>query len=155
MRWADAAASGLSLAWARLFLMFGAGGNPNRLIPAMIDALLTKRPLDLGSGSRVRDLMAMPDLAEALAALLESQVTGAVNAAGGSGVALAALGDTLATITGAPASLLRFGVRPDNAEPAHMVADVARLTQTGYRGPRPLQERLETYVAQRRKALTS
>jgi nucleoside-diphosphate-sugar epimerase len=148
---ADAAGNGLSLVWARLFLMFGEGENPGRLVPAMIDALLHRQPLDLGSGSRVRDLMAMPDLAQALAMLLESELTGAANVASGSGIALAALGERLAILTGAPASLLRFGARADSAEPPHMVANVARLRAAGFSGPRPLADRLAKYVALRRE----
>ena len=46
---------GLGVAWARLFLMFGPGEAPGRLVPAVVRALREGREAAVASGRPVRD----------------------------------------------------------------------------------------------------
>ncbi|MEN0075060.1 MAG: NAD-dependent epimerase/dehydratase family protein, partial [Paracraurococcus sp.] len=46
---------GVSVAWGRLFHLFGAGEHPARLVPSVLGALRRGEPVALGSGRPVRD----------------------------------------------------------------------------------------------------
>src|SRR6185295_11619834 len=125
-----AAAAGFSLIWARFFLLFGFYEEPRRLIPSIMRGLLAGEPVALSSGRQIRDFLDTRDIGAALASLLDSTVSGAVNVASGRGVTLREAGELLADIAHRPKSLLRFGVLADRErEPKSLVADITRLTQ--------------------------
>ncbi len=90
--------------------------------------------MSTGAGVRVRDFLHIEDAAGALAVLLDSPVTGAVNIASGVGVRVDEVVERLARLLGRP-ELVRRGVRPDRpGEPPLLVADVVRLREeVGYR----------------------
>jgi nucleoside-diphosphate-sugar epimerase len=148
--------TGLSLAWARLFLLFGPGEDPRRIVAAVIRALLLGHEIALSSGRQVRDFMDTRDVAAALAALVAAEpVTGAINLASGRAISLREMCMILARLAGRSPTLLRFGALPDRAgEPAQLLADVSRLRdELGFAQSVPLETRLAECLAWHRSAL--
>ena len=79
---------GLSAVWGRIFFLYGAHEHPSRLVPSVINALLDGKPALCTHGNQIRDFLHVEDVASAFAALLDSEVNGAVNIASGEPVAL-------------------------------------------------------------------
>jgi len=144
-----AARVGLSHAWGRIFFMYGPAEPASKLIPAMIRALLTATPLQLGPGTAVRDFLDVREVGAALAALLAAPVDGPVNIASGEGVTVAEIGRRLAALLERPENLLEFGARPPNAnEPPRLVANVTRLhAEVGFQPKQDLTAGLADTVA--------
>lgn len=118
---------GLSLAWARIFFVYGPGEDPDRLVPSVVRALLRGEAAPCSEGSQVRDFLHVDDAAWALVRLLESDVEGPVNIASGRPVELRELLLSIGAAVGAP-ELLEFGKMPFRpGEPPLLVADVRRL----------------------------
>jgi nucleoside-diphosphate-sugar epimerase len=122
-----AANQGLGLAWGRLYLPYGPHEHPDRLVPSVIHALLAGEPALCTHGEQVRDFVYVDDAAAAFAALLDSQVTGAVNVASGEPHRLKEVVACIAETLGRP-DLIRLGARraPANDVPV-LTADVTRL----------------------------
>jgi len=119
----------LSVAWARLFHLFGEGEHPDRLVPSVARALVEGREAHCASGRPVRDFASTRFIGAALAALAASGVTGAVNVASGEGRPIAELVRLLGEAAGRP-DLIHLGALPDRpGEVPVMVADVTRLRQ--------------------------
>jgi nucleoside-diphosphate-sugar epimerase len=137
----------VELAWARLFSPYGPREAAGRLVPSLIRSLLAQRQVATGAGERVRDFMYVEDVAGALAALLDSSVTGPVNIASGVGVTVGELAAEIGRLTGR-ADLLRVGaLRDRQSEPAVLLADVTRLREeVGYRPQWTLAEGLAATV---------
>jgi nucleoside-diphosphate-sugar epimerase len=124
---AYASEAALELAWGRLFFLYGPHEQPTRLVPGVIRALLAGERAATTAGSQVRDFMHVQDVAEALVALAQSDVTGSVNIASGRSASVAEVLDLIGALTGA-AHLIDRGARPTPAlEPPRIVADVRRL----------------------------
>ena len=118
-----------SAAWARVFYPYGPGEQAERLVPSIIRTLLRDEPMPCSHGRQVRDFLYIDDTADALVALLDSAVTGAVNIASGRPTTLRALVSTIGAQLGRE-RLLAFGARPARPdEPATLTADVTRLTR--------------------------
>ena len=132
-----------SVAWARLFHLFGAGENPARLVPSIMIALRAGREAQCSSGRPVRDFISTQNAAAAIAALATSDVTGPVNIASGAPISIAAMARLIAHISGRP-YLLRLGALPDRPnEPPYMVAHTGRLRrEVGFTAPVSLAEEL-------------
>lgn len=117
----------VSVAWARLFHLFGPGEHPDRLVPSVMRALRDGRAAEVASGTPIRDVASTWFVGRALAAVASSRLEGPVNVAAGEGVALRALVERIAAIAGRP-DLPRFGALPDRpGEVPFMVADTRRL----------------------------
>jgi nucleoside-diphosphate-sugar epimerase len=120
---------GGSAAWARLFLPYGPGEAPDRLIPAVIRALLARQPVDCTAGTQVRDPVFVDDIADALTALLASPAQGAYNVGGGKALSLREIVDAIVKQLGHE-ELVRFGARqPPLNDPQRTVADVSRIAR--------------------------
>ncbi|HLY49388.1 MAG TPA: NAD(P)-dependent oxidoreductase [Solirubrobacteraceae bacterium] len=146
---------GLSLAWGRIFFVFGPGEHPQRLGGGAARALARGEPAELSHGRQVRDFLYSEDLADAFVAVLDSGVEGAVNLASGQATTIRELVEALALAAGRP-DLPRFGARdPAPGEPAALTADVTRLReQVGWTPPASLQERARDTIAWWRTQLT-
>lgn len=119
--------TGLSTAWGRLFFLYGPHEYRERLVASIITSILRGEAALCSHGEQVRDFLFVEDAADALAALLESEVSGAVNIASGRPVRLRELVDEIAAQLARP-DLIQFGVRPaPQSEPPLLLADVARL----------------------------
>lgn len=133
-----AAERGLSAAWGRLFFPYGPGEDPRRLIPSVVHALRTGARAKVSEGTQVRDFLHVSDAARAFVALLTHPLTGAVNIGSGIPVTVRALVEALARLAGRPEAV-DFGAVPMQAgEPPMIVADVTRITSTGWRPHIPL-----------------
>lgn len=124
-----AAEVGLELAWGRIFFVYGPGEAPERLVPSVARALLQGREAPTTAGEQVRDFLYVGDVAAAFVALLDSDVTGAVNIASGEGIAVGALVAEVARAVGRH-ELLRAGAVPMRpGDPAELVGDARRLRE--------------------------
>jgi nucleoside-diphosphate-sugar epimerase len=122
-----APAEGLSLAHGRIFFLFGPAEDPRRLVSSVARALLRGEPAPCSEGDQRRDFLHARDVAGAFVALLDSDLSGAVNIGSGTATAVREVVSLVAEAAGRP-ELVRFGElpgRPD--EPPALVADVRRL----------------------------
>jgi nucleoside-diphosphate-sugar epimerase len=117
----------ISMAWARLFFLYGPGEYPERLVASTIQSLRNGDVARCSSGEQIRDFLYVQDAAAALVALLQSTVCGPVNIASGQPVAVREIVHTIAEIMG-HSELIQLGALPISAnEPPLLVADVRRL----------------------------
>lgn len=131
---AHAREAGYELAWGRVFFLHGPGEHPDRLVASVARALSAGRLAETSSGTQVVDVLHVSDVAGAFAALLDGDVTGAVNVASGEGRSIRAIVEAVGAAAGRP-ELLRIGARPDRPrDPPRLVADVRRLRdEVGWR----------------------
>ncbi|MCS3761235.1 NAD-dependent epimerase/dehydratase family protein [Bradyrhizobium centrosematis] len=117
-------------AWGRVFVPFGPHEPEARLIPSLIRSLHAGRPFDCSHGGQLRDFVYVNDLAQMIAAVLDSDLTGAVNLASGDVRSLRSVIEHVAGLLDAR-HLVRFGAVTAtgvDAEPI-MAADVRRLRE--------------------------
>ncbi len=123
---------GLSSAWGRIFLLYGAHEAMPRLVPSVIQALLKGELARCSHGLQIRDFLHVQDVANAFVALLESNATGAVNIASGQPVLLKDIIDMIARMIERPA-LVRLGAIAAGHEPKLLVGETVRLnTEVGW-----------------------
>lgn len=121
---------GVSLAWGRLFFLYGPGEPPQRFVPSLARALLAGEPAPMTAGTQRRDFMHVADAGAAFAALADCDLQGAVNIASGEGVELRELARVIAARTGGQ-DLLQIGALPTReGDPPSLVADARRLRET-------------------------
>jgi nucleoside-diphosphate-sugar epimerase len=145
---AYARAAGVSLAWGRVFFVFGPHEHPARLVSSVARALVRGEPAETSHGEQVRDFLCSVDLGDAFAALLASPVEGPVNLASGQARPIRALVEDVARAAGR-AELLHLGARPaPEGEPRALTADVTRLRdEVGWAPAAPLEQRIAETVA--------
>ena len=118
--------AGISLAWARLFHMYGIHENARRLVAGAIRSLLRGEPFACSDGGQVRDFLHNQDVAEALACLLWSRVEGAINIGSGEATSIRGLLRLVGNEIGR-GDLLRFGARPRAInDPDTLLPDLTR-----------------------------
>ena len=118
---------GISFGWGRIFMVYGPFEDPNRFVPSIIRKFLLGEVAHCHAGESRRDYLHSSDAANALVALLSSDVQGAVNIASGEGVRIKDVAEALALLTQSE-NLLE--VSPSNysqSNPAILVADTRRL----------------------------
>lgn len=153
---AYATEAGIELAWGRLFFLYGPHEQTERLVPAVIRPLLAGERVATTTGTQVRDFMHVDDAAAALAALLDSGVTGPVNIASGRAVSIAEVLDSIGELTGGGA-LIDRGARPlPPEEPPRIVARVQRLAdEVGFQAGIALADGLASTVEWWRERMQS
>jgi nucleoside-diphosphate-sugar epimerase len=130
-------AEGLSAAWGRIFFLYGPGEHPSRLVSSVASALLRGDDPSCTHGNQVRDYLHVEDVAAAFVALLDSDVTGALNVASGRRVTLRDIVLEVARCAGAPGGRVKFGaIEAPQGEAAEIVADVRRLANEVRWAPR-------------------
>lgn len=131
---AHAAATGLEVAWARPFFVYGPGGPPNKLVTSVARALRAGERARCSHGRQVRDYIHVDDVAGALATLVGSPFTGAVNVGTGTPHTLREIAGEVARQLGR-ADDVDFGALPSPPdEPPRVVADIRRLREiVGFR----------------------
>jgi nucleoside-diphosphate-sugar epimerase len=148
--------SSIGYAWGRIFFPYGPHDHAEKLVSYAVRSLLRGEPVNCTQGQQVRDFIYVEDAGRALAALLDSEVAGAVNIASGEGVALKDLLESAAALTGRR-DLLRMGALPTpDHEPASLVADVTRLRQeVGFAPAFTLERGIEATVEWWRQRLSA
>lgn len=115
-------------AWGRVFLPFGPHEPEQRLVPSLIRSLRAGQNFDCSHGGQVRDFVYVDDLAQMIAAVLDSGFTGAINLGSGVPRSLRSVIEHFADRLEAR-HLVRFGAVAAtgvDAEPI-IAADVGRL----------------------------
>lgn len=139
--------TGLSLATARIFFVYGPRQSSRQLIPDVIESLLAGEEAACTHGQQVRDYLHVADVAGACVALLQSSVEGPVNV--GSGVPTR-LQDMIYTVADAigTRSLVALGARPAPPhDPPLLVANPARLQEeVGWTPSYTIQEGLHDTI---------
>jgi nucleoside-diphosphate-sugar epimerase len=146
--------TGASLAWGRVFHLYGPHEPCGRLVSDVARALVRGEEALCTHGRQVRDFLYAPELGAAFAALLASEVSGPVNMASGEPVRVADVVGAVAAAAGRP-ELVRLGARPaSSGEPERLTADVRRLREeVGWSPSLDLREGAERTVRWWRSAL--
>lgn len=122
------ASTDLTIAWARVFFSFGPHERAERLVPAVIRALLDGGRAKCSEGSLLRDFMYVPDVAGAMVAVLDSDFAGDINIASGQPQTLEQLiGKIARKLDGLDrVDFGHYPRRPD--DPQKITADISRLS---------------------------
>lgn len=136
-----------TLAWARLFYLYGPGEDRRRLVPSVVLSLLEGRPARTTPGNQLRDFLHVDDVADALVAIGMSDTTGAVNVGTGHPVTVREIVEMLGRISGRP-DLVEVGALPyAPGDPMVVTADSRRLTEEcGFTPQRSLEDGLTETV---------
>jgi nucleoside-diphosphate-sugar epimerase len=116
----------LSIAWARLFFLYGPHEHPARLVPSVIRSLLHGGTAQCRVGAQCRDFLYVADAAAALIALLGSRVDGAINIGAGEALSVRELVERIAGALGAPGRV-SVADQGNEKEAPPVIADVSRL----------------------------
>lgn len=117
----------LRFAWTRFFHLYGPGEAKERLVPSVILALLGGRLAECTDGEQIRDYLHVEDVASAVWAVAQSNLTGAVNVGSGQPVSVGRIVRTIAELLEKQQSVV-LGALPTNpGEPPLLVADVRKL----------------------------
>jgi nucleoside-diphosphate-sugar epimerase len=121
--------AGFTLAWARIFFLYGPHEHPSRFAASVLRSLLLNQPARCSHGNQIRDFLHVQDVANGLVAALQAGLDGPVNVASGQPLRLKDLIYRAADMVGRR-DLVQLGaipVPPD--EPPLIVGDVRRLTR--------------------------
>lgn len=117
----------LQVAWARVFFSFGPHERRERLVPAVINALLSGNRAKCSDGSLIRDFMYVNDVAGAMVATLDSDFEGDINIASGQDMTLGELVERIASRLDAT-DRVDFGRYPRRSnDPQRITADNSQL----------------------------
>jgi nucleoside-diphosphate-sugar epimerase len=143
----------LSFSWGRIFFVYGPGEHPGRLVSHVVTSLLAGKRAATSSGTQVRDFMHAADIAAAFAALLDSEVQGALNIASGEPRPVREVIEAVGRLTGR-ADLLDIGAIPISPqEPTRLEADVTRMrSELRFTPAIPLQDGLRSVIDSYRRA---
>src|SRR5262249_24106521 len=138
---------GTQAAWARLFLPFGPGDSPARLIPTVVASLRARKALPLSHGEQKRDFIYAPDAARMFVRLLDAEATGAFNIGTGEPRSVRSVVEALADRLDAR-QCLQFGAIPlREGEPLVLVASMKKFNQhLGVERTTPLEEALDAMI---------
>lgn len=139
---------GFAAAWGRVFLPYGPGDSPERLIPTVLNSLLADKPVQTTHGRQQRDFIYAPDAADLLVRLLLSSATGAFNVGTGEATAIRTVVEYLAERY-RKENLLQFGaIAPPAGEPPVLVADMTKVReQLGWTAPTTIKAGLDHVLA--------
>jgi nucleoside-diphosphate-sugar epimerase len=137
--------TGLSVAWARLFFLFGPHDSPARLVPSLVRRLAFGQPARCQTGRHARDFMHVADAAAALVATLESKLEGPVNLGSGTALHVEVVARHIAATLDTPGLLTVEDGPPDDAL---VMADVTRLrNEVEWRPAADTMTRLDETIA--------
>lgn len=139
----------VEMAWGRIFFPIGRGEDDRRLVPAVMDGLLGKRPAFEINLGQWRDFLPVEDVAGAFAFLSEAAVTGPVNIASGRPIEIRDIVVKIAEfLEKDPEVLLRKGNR-GVPPPRLIVGDNTALLNAGWEYCDRLWDCIEIYAKQR------
>jgi nucleoside-diphosphate-sugar epimerase len=135
--------------WARLFVPFGRGESPSRLIPSIVDAVLGRSPPITVGGENWRDFLAVEDVADAIVHLATTNYNGEVNICSGVPRQIRGLVDEIAGYLGKVGEPV-LDARSRAGDARWVVGDDSRLRSTGWSPAVSFSDRLASYVVARR-----
>lgn len=143
------AQSGMTTTWARLFYLYGPGEDHRRLVPSVANGLIRGEHVSVSSGEAIRDFLHAGDAADALCAVLESELTGPVNIGSGRPVSVREVVEVIGKILGRP-ELIGWGERPNNAtDPPFVCANTRLLLEkTSWKPAFNLEDGLQQCISQ-------
>ena len=122
--------TGMEVAWLRLFYQYGPFENERRLVPSVICSLLRHQVAKVTKGEQIRDFLHVEDVAAAIWAVAQSDLSGAVNIGSGKPVAVRDIVTQIGAILNRP-ELIAPGVLPYNpSDPLFICANNRRLTES-------------------------
>ena len=138
----------MQAAWGRLFLPYGPGDAPARLIPTAVSHLRAGKPLSLSHGEQKRDFIYAPVAAKMFVRLLNSDADGAFNIGTGEARSVRSVIEAVADRFSAR-NCLRFGVIPlREGEPPVLVASMKKCQMLlGVENLTPFEEALDAFIA--------
>jgi nucleoside-diphosphate-sugar epimerase len=118
---------GFSAAWARIFLPYGPGDPPQRLVPSVMASLAAGRRVATTQGQQLRDFIHVTDVADLLVTLLLASETGVFNVGTGVQTRIRQVIEYLADCQGG-LDLVDFGaITPPAGEASVLVADMSKV----------------------------
>ena len=121
--------TGMEVAWLRLFYQYGPFENERRLVPSVICSLLRHQVAKVTQGEQIRDFLHVEDVAAAIWAVAQSDLSGAVNIGSGKPIAVRDIVTQIGAILNRP-ELIAPGVLPYNpSDPMFICANNRRLTE--------------------------
>lgn len=146
-----AAGSSVSAMGLRFFNVYGPGQRGSHpyasVVPRWVEAVRTGTPITLyGDGSQTRDFVHVRDIALAINAALDAQVSGVANIASGTEVSLMELIRLIERVSGRDVEVERYETRAGDV--ARSIADISRATDTlNFRTSVPLEDGLRELLA--------
>jgi nucleoside-diphosphate-sugar epimerase len=139
---------GFTLAWPRIFFVYGPYERAERLVPSVVRSLLSGRPAACTDGRQQRDYQYVDDVATQLVSLLLTRCDEPVNVGSGRPTTVRELVGAVAAEIGRP-DLIEFGALPHRSnDPDRLIAEVTRLRRLiGEVEPIPLREGVRRTVA--------
>ena len=137
----------LSVAWGRIFWLYGRNEHPARLVPSIILSLLNNRTAMCSEGAQLRDFLHVDDVAAAFAALVDSKIDGPMNICSGVPVSVRAVGEHIGMRLNA-VDRINFGaIRTSPDEPPLVVGSPRRLqSELGWKQRYTLQSGLDEAI---------
>lgn len=105
--------NGIEFAWCRLFYLFGEGEDPRRLLALLRTNLQAGNPVELSSGTQIRDYLDVREAGRMIAEVALGAGEGPVNICSAKPITIREIAETVADEYGRR-DLLRFGARADN-----------------------------------------
>jgi nucleoside-diphosphate-sugar epimerase len=140
--------TGLSIAWGRIFSLYGPHEDPKRLVSSTISSILNGSFATCGNPGLVRDYLHAEDVASAFVALLECELQGPVNIGSGHGVALRDVVTLIGQKLGAVDRVRILSPRTaSDSEPALLVAETSKLSLSGWTPKFDLSSGLDDTIA--------
>jgi dTDP-6-deoxy-L-talose 4-dehydrogenase (NAD+) len=103
----------VNFVWCRLFYLYGADENENRLVAYLRSQLKMGKPAELTSGNQIRDFMNVVDASRKIAEIALSDRVGPVNVCSGLPITIRQLAENIADEYGRR-DLIKFDSRPDS-----------------------------------------
>jgi nucleoside-diphosphate-sugar epimerase len=136
----------LTAAWPRVFFLYGPNEHPQRLVSSVILSLLRGEPAKTSHGRQVRDYMHVQDVADGLVAVLDSDVTGAINVSSAQASTLRDIVLTTGRLLERP-DLIELGALPARANDVPLVVGAnTRARALGWEPQYDLEAGLEQTI---------
>jgi nucleoside-diphosphate-sugar epimerase len=120
---------GKSIAWGRIFWLYGQREHPDRLVPSIIRSLLSGNKARCTHGRQLRDFLHADDVASAFVMLLDSSATGAFNICSGAPVSIREIAERIARKLNSISNVEFGSIASAPNDPPLIVGHPARLIE--------------------------